>query len=462
MGFWSRLLSTTLPEQRFSVIDDYALQIEQFIYQGIGYSASGIQQTIHGNVETAPQTFEQLVNFAYRTNGIVFACMLARRAVFSEARFKYRRQDDVGLGRLFGTTALAPIERPYPGGVTANLLSRMINDLDLAGNWYGWLNQGEIIRLRPDWVDIVLEPRLVFDRGADDLIVDGRPAGQVGWRKLGYLYYEGGARDRGGVPFLLNEVAHIMGEPDPLAQWRGMSWLTPVVREIAADKSFTTHKLRYLENGATPNMIVKLPDMTEEKLRRFKAVMDANHSGAHNAGKSLYLGGGADVEVVGSDFRQLDVKTVQGAGETRIASAAGVPPVIVGLSEGLGGSSLNQGNYSAARRNFADRTIRPLWRFASAGLEWLVGAPPGAEMTVDTRDVAFLREDEKDRAEILASDAQSARTLVDGGYDPDSVTEAIAARDLTLLRHTGNLSVQLQPPGTQPAIEAAPSEVEEQ
>jgi phage portal protein BeeE len=57
----------------------------------------------------------------------------------------------------------------------------------------------------------------------------------------------------------------------------------------------------------------------------------------------------------------------QGAGETRIAAAAGVPPVIVGLSEGLQAATYS--NYSQARRRFADGTMRPLWRNAAVARE---------------------------------------------------------------------------------------------
>ena len=60
----------------------------------------------------------------------------------------------------------------------------------------------------------------------------------------------------------------------------------------------------------------------------------------------------------------------------------------------------------------------------------------------------FLQEDVLDNAEISQRNAQSIRTLVDGGFDPDSVVQAIDTSDLLLLRHSGNLSVQLQPAGT--------------
>jgi hypothetical protein len=43
--------------------------------------------------------------------------------------------------------------------------------------------------------------------------------------------------------------------------------------------------------------------------------------------------------VVGSDLKQLDFKATQGAGETRIAMLGRVPAPLLGISEGLAGSS---------------------------------------------------------------------------------------------------------------------------
>src|ERR1019366_7682814 len=96
---------------------------------------------------------------------------------------------------------------------------------------------------------------------------------------------------------------------------------------------------------------------------------------------------------------------VQSAGETRIAAAAGVPPSIVGLSEALQGSTLNTGNYAAARRRFSDGTIRPLWRSAAGALSTLLPVPKGSRMWFDPRDVAFLQEDVIDTANIRQLDA---------------------------------------------------------
>lgn len=435
-------------------IDDYAKLISSFTFNGVYYQPP-YSQTLQGDRETIEANFESVVNGAYKANGIVFACMLARRAIFTEARFQFRsrRRQNGRPGPLFGTSALGPLEKPFPGGVTADLLARMIDDADLAGNWFGFRDQNEIVRLRPDWVDIALEPRTIV-RG------DKRYS-PVGFRKRGYMYFEGGDRAKAGVPLTLSEVAHFAPNPDPVASWRGVSWLTPVIREIQSDKQMTIHKSKFLENGATPNMVVKLPEMTEQQFKDFKEQTDAIHKGAANAYKTMYLGGGADLTVVGADFKQLDFKQVQGASETRIAAASGIHPVIVGLSEGLAGSSLNQGNFNAARRLTADKVIRPLWRNAAASLEQIVPPPPDAEIWYDERDVAFLREDQRDIAEIQAKQAEALRQLTDAGYEPDAAVQYLLTDDLAQLsgHHGGLFSVQLQEPGsaqtTEPTVSAA-------
>lgn len=424
------------PEQRFS-LDEYVQMVETFMHQGMVYNTFG--QTLQGDRESIENSFVGYVNAAYKSNGIVFACMLARRSIFTEARFQWRSSHREGgrPGALFGTEALRPLERPFPGGVTADLLARMIDDADLAGNWFGVRDGDDVVRLRPDWVDIALAPRIIRGR-------------HVGYKKIGYVYFEGGDRGQEGVPFLLEEVAHFAPNPDPLFSWRGMSWLTPVLREISSDKQATLHKQRFFENGATPNMVVKLPQMNKDQFEAFKRQAETIHKGAHNAYKTMYLGGGADLEVVGANFRQLDFKSTQGAGETRIAADSGIHPVIIGLSEGLAGSSLNQGNFSAARRLTGDKTIRPLWRNAAASLEQIVPPPSGSELWYDERDVAFLRDDQKDVAEIQSRQSSALRQLLDAGYTPDAAVKYLRADDLSELigEHSGLFSVQLQPPGS--------------
>lgn len=397
--------------------------------------------------EKIENDFEGYISGIYKRSGPVFALMAVRQMVFSEARFQFRRMRNGRPGDLFGTSELRVLERPWRNGGTGDLLARMIQDADLAGNAYVTIVDGHLRRLRPDWVTIVTtsqaEPEL-YGSALDAEIVS-------------YVYHPPSAAK---VQVLLPEqVAHFAPHPDPDSNWRGMSWISPVLREISADSAATVHKLKFFKNGATPQVIVSYDaSITPAKFREFKQIIDESHAGADNAYKTLHLGAGADPKVVGADLRQLDFKSTQGAGETRLAAAAGVPPVIVGFSEGLAGSSLNEGNFKAARRRFADGTLRPLWRNAAGSLATLVDVPADAELWYDERDISFLREDRGDAAQIQASKATTIRQLVDAGYKPASVILAVENDDFSLLEHSGYYSVQLQALAPAPALPAAPAD----
>lgn len=395
-----------------------------------------------GSREEVENSFEGYVSHAYKRNGIVFACIQARARAFSEARFQYQSFESGRPGRLFGDASLGLLEEPWPNGTTGELLVRMEQDVSLAGNFFATISEANgkptLRRLRPDWVTIIT--------GSPD----DNPF-HVDARVLGYLYTPNGSPGTKATLLTPDKVVHWSPVPDPEAQWRGMSWLTPVVREIEGDSAATKHKLKYFENAAiTPFVITYDPSISTSAFRQFVEMFNESHQGVDNAYKTLHLGGGADPKTVGADLKQLDFKVTQGAGETRIAAAAGAHPVIVGLSEGMSGSSLNQGNFAAAKRLFADITIRPNWRSASAALSKFTTPPPGSRLWYDDRDIPFLKEDQQDAAQILATQATAVRQLLDAGFAADDAVRAVTAGDLALLsgKHTGLFSVQLQPAGT--------------
>jgi hypothetical protein len=416
-----------------------------FSYQGLAYPFLRLNQTGVGErLEQPHHSYGGFATGVYQRNSVVFSAMATRQDLFSEARFKFRQQRDGRPGQLFGNTDLRRLENPWPGATTGDLLARTMLDVDLAGNsyWVPW-ERNTMKRLRPDWVSIIIGSLTDESITAEDL----------GAEVVGYVYQPGGpGSGKDEIVFLAAEVAHFAPRPDPMAYYRGMSWLTPLVREIMADSGLTDHKIGVIEKGGTNNMVVKPPpELTPEKfdlwVKKFK---ELHPEGAANYGR-LFMGGGSDVTVVGMDWRQMDLRNIQGGLETRIASASQVPAVILGISEGLEGSSLNEGNFEAAQRLFADRTLRPLWRNLCGSLAKIITVPGGAELWYDDRDIPFLQADASDDAEIQSTQAQTIRTLIEAGYDPDAVLDAIVAGDLSRLsgKHSGMLSVQLQEPGAQ-------------
>jgi phage portal protein BeeE len=429
--------------ERYS-LEDY-IQQSSFAFNGLSYGLSGplgpgIQQTLNGTAtEMAPTTFAGLATHAYASNGVVFACMMVRQLAFSGVRFSWQRLRDGKPSDLYATPALRVLETPWPGGTTQDLLSRLIQDADLAGNSYWTLQGGELVRLRPDWVQIAVE---------EIYTPDGR--GPIGWRKAGYVYTErcGTPNEATPVGFMADEVAHFAPIPDPTAVYRGMSWLTPVVREIQADQAMTRHQTKFFDNGATVSMVIKHDaGATQEKVEKWVEQFQDKHAGPQNAYKTMHLYPGADVTPVGSSFKDIEFAATREGGEVRIAAAANVPPVIVGLSKGL--DSATYSNYGQARRRFADGTVHPLWQNAAGSMQQIIKPPDtGSRLWYDARDVPFLREDEADAAAIQSTRAGTIFSLISSGFEPMSAVSAVEANDFSgLLKHTGMTSVQLQVPG---------------
>ncbi len=426
------------PERAVPVLPDGGVGFGSYAALVSQFQAAGAEML------TQPGAPAPMDTSAFRGNSAVFAVSAVRMAVLSEARFQWQQVRQGRPGKLYGTAGLAVLERPWAGASTGDLVSQMELDATMAGNSY-WVMQIDrdgfpaLVRLNPAHVGIVLSLTLG---------PSGRPiAHQVEAYKV---------QMPGESEFELyrpDQVCHYKPIPDPAQPWVGMSWLTPLFHEIRSDHLLTQHKVKSLEKRATFPVAVKYPiEASFEVVKKFRDTFEEGHAGPENAGKTLHYGGGADIEVIGQSFKDLELRAVQGAGESRIAAAGGVPPVIVGFSEGL--DSATYSNYGQARRRWADGSLRPTWRAMASSLQVLTGVPVASDrLWTDDRDISFLQEDIADEAKIRQTHATTIRSLIDAGFEPDAAITATLAGDFEQLlgEHTGLYSVQLQKPGAQDA-----------
>ncbi len=406
----------------------------------------GLSQTIYGNKEEISGTFVSFANSGFKGNGIVFSCMLARLSLFSQVRFMFQEFRKGIPGDLFSTPELGLLnETPAPGTTLGDLLARVIQDADLAGNNFIVKRPNRLKRLRPDWMTIVLGSTSEPEMDANDVDAE----------VIGYIYHPNGRYSGQDFEvFLPEEMCHFAPIPDPLAHYRGMSWLTPVIREMQGDIAASDFKTLYYTNGATPNLVVSFDaSIKREAFDQWVKAFEEKHVGIANAYKTLYLGAGTTATVIGSNMQSNDFAKVRGADETRIVSASGLHPTIVGTSDSLQGSSLNPGNFTAAARLVADKTFRFLWSNFAGSMQSIITPPKGARLWYDASQVDFLKDDEKDLAAVLQVNATTIEGLIREGYDPDSVVDAVMSGDLRRLKgqHSGMISVQLHSPGEEPA-----------
>jgi len=358
---------------------------------------------------------------AYGGTSVVFAAMVARIYVFCQAELKLQAKDDL---HLFTDQSLQRLQEPWPDAGTTELLARMELDAGIAGNAYIWEPPGEdlLVRLRPDWTTIVSE------------IV---PVAGGGWyrRKTG-LWHEPpkGTAGAPGAGFLVpaEEVAHWAPQPDPTASFRGMSWLTPVYREIQGDSGLADYKIKYLEHAATPNLLIKYSQkLSPGTVDAIRERMQARYAGPANAFKTLVLDQGADSTVIGNSLAQMDFSNVMQAGSDRILAASSVPGVLVGL-EPLRGAGRG---YQESVQKFANMWARPSWQQACQVLSKFVpGLPGGARLWYDTANIQLLQDGEMERAQAALVRAQALLAHVQAGYDRDSAVKAVNSGDVTQLK----------------------------
>ena len=412
------------------VLDRYR---DQGYYEGMASVAAVLMTTsIDQRREFSAQNLTSAALQAYSTNGVVFAVCLVRQMLLSQASFVFRNKADK---TLYGTEDLRILEYPWPNATSGELWARMDQDVSIDGNAYIWKAEPDrLVRLPPREVSIISEE------------VDG-PSGR--YRNIiGYLWDPSmgtGRRADEAQMFTVDEVAHWSPEPDPLANFRGMSWLTPVVREVAADSGMTQYKNLYLDHG-TPVLAVKYPQGTKLRPDTVDTVIEhlwAKYGGVGNAFKTLVFDQGAD-PVLGAGLKDLDFADIQGAGAERICSAGGVDPIVIGLR----GAARSVGAaYADALRRFADITCRHLWQTGCASLQKLVPNIPakGIELWYDTTDIAALQAAETERAQVIQVEMAAILTGVQAGFTRESVRDSVTAGDTSQLVPDPNAP----PPGTQ-------------
>lgn len=423
-----RRRSRGVTQERFGV-DWLAEQYQQLYYGGHQYLLNGM--TSYGPQEQVTLTG---AGAAYASNGVVFAVVSKRTALMSQARFTWRRP---GAGPkpmasdMFVDDVLLPIDDP------SAMLTWADFDVAMAGNSFWVRDGGSMRRLPPQHVAIVADSA-------------SRPGEPTAWdvAPVGYVYSPPGGDPE---PFMADEVWHHAPYPDPDARWRGMSYLRPVMRQASNQNAFASYLSAFWRNAATPNLILTFPpEIQRQTIEVYRDLFTERHAGASKAFRTAFLGGGADPKVIGSSLKDLASQETSAYEFAQICAAAQVPPVVVTIVPGLESAS-TYANYSTALRSFSDLVARPVWQAAAMGLRKLFPRPlrGDGELWYDVTGVAALQSDALDDAEIQQKLAMTMRTLVDGGYEPDSVTEAVTTGDLRRLKHTQLVSVQLLPPGAE-------------
>ena len=263
------------------------------------------------------------------------------------------------------------LRRPNPAQGAAELLEALYGQLLLTGDGYlEAVGEGGL----PVELHVLRSDRMSVVPGGD------------GW-PAGFEYAVGGRK----VRFPSEAVCHVRAF-HPQDDHHGLSPMHAAAAAVDVHNAASRWSKALLDNAARPSgAIVHRAEggalMTQEQFERLQGELEANHQGARNAGRPMLLEGGLDWKPMGFSPTDMEFRDVKAAAAREIATAFGVPPMMLGIP-----GDATYANYAEANRAFYRLTVLPLAQRtlsrASAFLSELSGE--AVELRVDLDQVPAL------------------------------------------------------------------------
>ena len=323
-----------------------------------------------------PRSYEAQVREAYLGNPIaqravrMVAESVAWAPVHSDESGTFIREKEGG----------AAIAARAVSMVSPALLETVASQLLLHGNAFvqvicdGAGEPAELFALRPERV------KVEADAG--------------GW-PAAYLYSAGEAKSRLPAWDGLGRpsVVHLKAM-HPLDDHYGLGCLGAAAGAVAVHNAAARWNKALLDNAARPSGALVFEGgeegaLSSEQFARLREEVDAQFSGAENAGRPTLLEGGLRWEAMSLTPADMDFTGLKAAAAREIALAFGVPPMLMGPP----GDS-TYANYREANRALWRLTVLPLGGKILGGIgDALAAWWPGLKLAVDVDQVTALSED---------------------------------------------------------------------
>jgi HK97 family phage portal protein len=183
--------------------------------------------------------------------------------------------------------------------------------------------------------------------------------GSDGW-PIAYEYSVGARKHRFDMTGLLPPICHIKSF-HPQDDHYGLSPMQAAATAIDVHNSASRWSKSLLDNAARPSGAIVYHGgdgqaaLSEEQYSRLQDEMLTYHQGAANAGRPMLLEGGLDWKPMGFSPSDMEFQKTKEAAAREIATAFGVPPMLLGIP-----GDATYANYQEANRAFYRLTVVPL------------------------------------------------------------------------------------------------------
>lgn len=293
------------------------------------------------------------------------------------------------------------LQRPNGGQGRAAFLEAVYGQLLLTGNAYlEAVGAGDL----PLELHVLRSDRMSLVPGAD------------GW-PVAYDYAVGGRKHRFALGDGPSPICHIRSF-HPQDDHYGLSPMEAAATAVDVHNSASRWSKALLDNAARPSgaIVYNGADgqgtMTSDQYDRLLHEMETMHQGARNAGRPMLLEGGLDWKPMGFSPSDMEFQKTKEAAAREIATAFGVPPMMLGIP-----GDATYANYQEANRAFYRLTVMPLAsRVTGVIADWL------SDFTGERID---MRPD-PDQIPALAAEREAAwRRVSDASFLTDAEKRAL-------------------------------------
>ncbi|MBN9059329.1 phage portal protein [Kaistia sp. MMO-174] len=327
-----------------------------------------------GRPAWTPRDLASLAREGFMKNAIVYrAVSMIAEAAASVPWLAYEGEAERPDHPLLGL-----LSRPNPRQSGTAWLETLYGNWLVAGNAYAELVQlggepAELHALRPDRVKVV--------------------PGPDGWPEA-YEYSVAGRAVRFPVEHGQSPILHLRLY-HPLDDHYGFAPLEAAATALDLHNAAGAWNKALLDNAARPSGALVYrgeggANLSQDQFERLKRELEANYTGAVNAGRPLLLEGGLDWTSMALTPHDMDFIEAKNGAAREIALAFGVPPMLLGIP---GDNTF--ANYAEANRVFWRQTVLPLvGRTADALTAWLAPHFPGAiRLGFDTDAISALSDE---------------------------------------------------------------------
>ncbi|MEM0935063.1 MAG: phage portal protein [Pseudomonadota bacterium] len=251
---------------------------------------------------------------------------------------------------------LALISRPNAAQGRADLLEALYSQMLLSGNGYVEAVGHDPL---PSELHVLRSDRMSVVPGAD------------GW-PIAYDYTVGSKTHRFMLGVEAPAICHFK-QFHPQDDHYGLSPFQAAAQAVDVHNAASKWSKALLDNAARPSGAIVYSGedgagtLTPEQYDRLLAEMEQHHQGARNAGRPMLLEGGLDWKPMGFSPSDMEFQKTKEAAAREIATAFGVPPMMLGIP-----GDATYANYQEANRAFYRLTVLPLaYRVLAALSHWL-------------------------------------------------------------------------------------------